>query len=118
MPTLVPLQLDDRTTIYIEASGPTVLADGSGIQEAASLTDAADRAISTADDVAASIRSFCERIVQGFLNVEERLRPKRASVEFGLDISIEGNVFVVKGTGAASIRVTAEWDVQGAARKE
>jgi hypothetical protein len=115
MATVVPVQLDDRTKIYVEAAESTVLADGSGIQEAASLEDAADRAVATAEDLAASIRSFCERIVGGFQDVEERLRPQRASVDFGLDVSVEGNVYVVKGTGSASVRVTAEWDLGGAA---
>lgn len=118
MPTVVPVQLDESTTIYVEAAEPTVLVDGSGIQEAASLADAADRAVATAEDLAASIRSFCERIVSGFHDAKEELRPQRASVEFGLDVSVEGNVYVVKGTGSASVRVTAEWDLGSAASGE
>jgi hypothetical protein len=114
MPTVVPLALDEHTTIYVEASEPAVLPAGSGIQEASALSDAGERAVATADDLAASIRGFCERVVGGFQDVAENLRPQRASVEFGLGISVEGNVYVVKGTGTASVKVTAEWDLRTA----
>jgi hypothetical protein len=113
--TVVPLQLDENTTILVEAAEMTVLPDGSGIEEAAA-GDPAKKVLESTLDIAGSIRAFCERIVRGFADIEERARPQRASVEFGLDISIEGNVYVVKGSGTASVRVTAEWDLRVPAR--
>jgi hypothetical protein len=110
--TVVPLRIDEHTTILVEAGEPTLVATGSGIEEAASAGDAAERAIDTAQDLAGSIRTFCERIVRGFQEIEASGRPDRASVEFGLDVSIEGNVYVVKGSGTASVRVTAEWELK------
>jgi hypothetical protein len=111
VPTVVPVRLDEHTLIYVQATESSVRADGSGIQEAASAADAAERAIATAQDLATSIRTFCERIVGGFQEIEERLRPDRATVTFGLDVSLEGNVYVVKGAATATVNVTAEWEL-------
>ena len=41
-------------------------------------------------------------------------RPSKATVEFGVSVSVEGNVYVVKGTGEATIKVTAEWNFDDA----
>jgi hypothetical protein len=38
-------------------------------------------------------------------------RPTKATIEFGLNISLEGNVYLVKSTGQASIKITAEWQL-------
>jgi hypothetical protein len=110
MPTVVPVQLDESTTIYVEATDAAVIA-GSGIQEAASPAEVAERAINTVQDISTSIRSFCERVRLSFQQMDANLRPDKATVEFGLDVSVEGNVYVVKGSAAACITITAEWEL-------
>jgi hypothetical protein len=113
MTDLVPVTLDDSTTIYVEASASANVPQNLVIQEAASPEDAVERALETAARLDTSIRSFCGRIVASLNQLAEEARPKKATIEFGLSISAEGNVYVVKSTGEASISITAEWEFPG-----
>jgi hypothetical protein len=110
MTDLVPVTLDDGTTILIEASASANVPQDLQIQEAASPADAAERALDTAAKLDGSIRSFCGRIVSSLNLLSKESRPKKATIIFGLSISAEGSVYVVKSTGEASISITAEWE--------
>jgi hypothetical protein len=109
MATLVPVSLGD-STIYIEASGSATVRGTAPIQEAGA-GEALERAVDTAQQLTESVRSCCKQIIESMRSIGEDKRPTRASVEFGLDISLEGNFYVVKGTGGGSIRITAEWEL-------
>jgi len=110
MAQLVPLATEDHSTILIEASEPAMVSGESSIREAAAGKDAATKALEAATDLSSSIQAFCARAVSGFNEMAVERRPTKATVEFGLNISLEGNVYVVKGTGQATVKVTAEWD--------
>ncbi len=60
------------------------------------------------DDVAKAI----EGIAQSLAPTIERVKPKKASVEFGLEVGAETSgltALLVKGSGTANLKVTLEW---------
>jgi hypothetical protein len=105
MSDLVPVTLDGAV-LYIESARGE---SSGGIQEA-SAEDAARKAVDAALQLQDSIKAFCGRMMASFNQLAEDARPSKAIVEFGLSISAEGNVFVVKTAGEASVKVTAEWE--------
>jgi hypothetical protein len=112
MAQLVRVDVGDGT-IWVEASDSApVPGSSSAISEAASPRDAAKKAIETADQLQNSLKAFCGNVVTGLRELGADAKPSRATVEFGINVSIEGNVYVVKGSGEASITVTAEWDFE------
>jgi|SRR5277367_651467 len=108
MATLIPVHVSDGTTIYIEGAESAPVPGRSGIREA-SAADAAETALDTGQQISESVKSFCAVIVKSM--GELVTRPSKVTLEFGLSISLEGNVYVVKTTGDASIKITAEWGV-------
>ena len=60
------------------------------------------------DGVTKSIEAVADRMTEAF----DRVKPDRASVEFGIDIGVESGMLtglVVKGSGNATLTVTLEW---------
>src|ERR1700728_4255831 len=102
MATLVPVRLADNTTIYIEGSESAPVPGRTTIQEA-SAQDAGLKALDTGQQLSESVKSFCTVIVKSL--GELATRPSKVTLEFGLNISLEGNVYVVKTTGDASIKI-------------
>jgi Trypsin-co-occurring domain 1 len=112
MTQLIPVKVGEQT-IWVEASESAVVPGQSAIQEAASPSDAAKKAVEIAEQFTSSIQTFCAGVIDSFTALGERMRPTKATVEFGINISVEGNVYVVKGTGEASVKIVAEWDLGG-----
>jgi hypothetical protein len=56
------------------------------------------------------IQPFCESVINNFEKLKRK--PNSASAEFGLSISGEGNLFVVKASGEATIKVTLNWNLE------
>lgn len=89
----------------------TILADGTTANvEATSMGDEEEVAftIPSFDDVANSI----EGIARSLGRAIQRANPKKATVEFGVDFSIESGhltPFIVKGTESANLKITLEW---------
>lgn len=108
MASLVPMDVGGLT-VYVEAAERAPLPGRTEIVEAGA-EDVAERAMETASALTESIRGLCGRIVGSLREVSGATRPDRATVEFGLNVSAEGNVYVVKGSAQASITITAEWE--------
>jgi hypothetical protein len=99
-------------TIWVEASESASVPGGSSaISEAASPRDAAKKAVETAEQLQGSLKAFCASVIDSLKELGEDAKPSTATVEFGINVSLEGNVYVVKGAGEASIKVTAQWDL-------
>lgn len=111
MADLIPVTFDDGTIIYIQGA-ESALAPGFSEIEEAGAVDRAEKALAAARQLATSIRNFCSSTVQGFKDLDPDTRPTKATVEFGMNISLEGNVYVVKTAGEASIKITAQWDFE------
>ncbi len=92
----VPVQMADGTTVHIEVTPM-------GGDE-----DIALKAI-TFDGVRKSMLAIAHEIGE----VLAEVRPKKASVEFGLEVGLESGqltALLVKGTGTATMKITLEWD--------
>jgi hypothetical protein len=62
------------------------------------------------DRMLMSIKPFCESIISTFDGLINK--PESAVAEFGLSIAGEGNLFVVKASGEASIKITLTWSLK------
>ena len=92
---LIPVTLENNQKIYIEATqlgGEELVAfEEFGFEE---------------------IGLQVESISNSLKNVFERVRPEKASIEFGVNIGVEAGkltALLVKGTGSASIKINLEW---------
>ena len=74
------------------------------------------------EDVAFSIKPFkevtdaIEGIAQSIVSSLEKIKPQKASVEFGLEIGAESGqltALIVKGSGKANLKITLEWSERG-----
>ncbi|HEY7081537.1 MAG TPA: CU044_2847 family protein [Nitrososphaeraceae archaeon] len=61
------------------------------------------------DEMLGRIKPFCESIIGNFEGLTKK--PNSASAEFGLKVSAEGNLFIVKATGEATLKVTLNWSL-------
>lgn len=53
-----------------------------------------------------------EGLADAFVTTFKKVTPRRASVEFGLEVAVESGKLtslLVKGTGNANVKVTLEW---------
>jgi hypothetical protein len=54
-----------------------------------------------------------EGIAESVVTTLQKVKPKRASVEFGLEIAFESGqltALLIKGTGTSNLKITLEWE--------
>ena|SRR5215216_687075 len=61
------------------------------------------------EEMLKKINPFCEAIISTFQTLS--VKPNNASAEFGLKVSMEGNLFIVKAAGEATVKVTLNWSI-------
>jgi hypothetical protein len=74
--------------------------------------DVGARDLLSFDGVERSITAISERVVAALADV----RPDRASVEFGIDVTVESGALtglLAKGAGTATLKVTLSWGGAG-----
>ena len=107
MARLIKMQCDE-TEIWVEVEevGTTQsLKDLGGVE-------AAQKVVASFEKISETIRAFCRSLVTSFREMEQKTAPHKITAEFGLKISGEGQVFVVKSTAEASLKITAEWELE------
>jgi len=58
------------------------------------------------------VTNTVEHIAQPVLAMLQRIKPRRGSVEFGVQVGVESGkltALLVKGTGSANLTITLEW---------
>ncbi|MFC6160254.1 CU044_2847 family protein [Kribbella jiaozuonensis] len=108
MAQLAPVDLGGGLVIYVETTDSAVVAGESRIVPAGA-EDAAERAIEIGNRLAGSVAMLSKRIIDSFRALEPEDRPVGAEVEFALDVSLEGNVYIVKGTGKGCVTIRSQW---------
>lgn len=101
MGKLVDLKISspDNTLFFIESSE----VDGSsGVQQATGYTE------KEFDKMLKRVKPFCDSIIENFQTLSTK--PDSASAEFGLNITAEGNIFIVKASGQATLKITLNWN--------
>jgi Trypsin-co-occurring domain 1 len=92
--------------VLVQATPVTVV--GSQPTSAATrVVDAYQRAEAAVLGVASSVADTVNRLV------EQGKHPRQVQVEFGVSVSVEGDVVVVKGATEATLAVTLTYDVAG-----
>lgn len=90
---------------------PVKLANGAQIRVAATM-------LGSEEDVAFKLLSFddvtntIEGIASSLNAALQKVKPKKASVEFGLEVAVESGALttlLVKSSGAATLKITLEW---------
>jgi len=72
--------------------------------------DATDKAFDQL--VQSTIVENCKVLVGAFEQLKgQTLRPKKATAEFGLQLTAEGNIYMVKASGQATIKVSLDWEI-------
>jgi hypothetical protein len=95
--------------VKLEAGNSTILVETSDIGGGEGLVRATGHMERGIDQMLERIRPFCESIIRNFEGLSNK--PETASAEFGLSIAGEGNLFVVKASGEATIKVTLNWSL-------
>lgn len=90
---------DGETSFFIES---TEVEGSSGLQQASGHVE------KEFDKLLNRVKPFCESIINNFQDLS--IKPDTASAEFGLSVSAEGNIFVVKASGEATIKITLNWN--------
>jgi hypothetical protein len=62
------------------------------------------------EEMLQKIKPFCQSIIETFEQLS--VKPNSASAEFGLKLSAEGNLFIVKASGEATLKVTFNWSLK------
>ncbi len=72
---------------------------------------AAERVVAAYEDAEAVIMGVASSVAQTIERLQQSTRrPRQVQVEFGLSVSVEGTVLVVKGTTGAALAVTLTYD--------
>jgi hypothetical protein len=88
-----------NTSFFIESSD---IQDNGGVQQATSPME------KQFDKIMERVKPFCETIINNFQSLS--IKPDSASAEFGLSVTAEGNLFVVKASGEASLKIILNWN--------
>ena len=95
---VVSIQLDDQSVVKVRAvsmGGYEEVADFDRILPMEQVT-------STIEKVAAAVSATLDKV-----------KPQKASVEFGLEIGVESgalSTFLVKGAGSGNLKISLEWE--------
>ncbi|WP_155297178.1 CU044_2847 family protein [Spirosoma aerolatum] len=93
----IPLKLDNGTLIYVEVESQNI-EENVGLVTDYKFSDITDK-----------IEGIAKAIVGSF----EKVRPQKATVEFGINISLEASgitTLIAKGNANSTIRVIFEWN--------
>jgi len=105
MPQLVKMKVGDSEEILVEIPEST---DFYNVSRGSDILEKLDRAFDEA--VQNTIVENTRVIIGAFEKLrQEHLKPVKASAEFGLQFTAEGNVYLVKTAAQASIKVSFEW---------
>jgi len=92
------------TDLWVEADEKTHVESGPR-----KVSKTTDRIVIGFNEFSEPIKALCGAIIQTFNNIPGDKKPSKLITEFGLKISSEGNVYLVKTGVEASLIITAEW---------
>jgi len=110
MANLIKVKFDEKE-IWIESEGE---AAGAVAPEKVSVIGKAAEKIKIIpfEEVSDTIKAYCTALVKTFKGLEPEHSPNRINAEFGLKLSGEGNIYVVKSTAECSLKIMVEWQIK------
>jgi len=104
---LIKIRCED-TEIWMEAEE---VAGDLGPQRVSGI-ECIEKAVYSFERISDTIRAYCASLINTFKGINKELAPDKIRAEFGIKISGEGNVYVVKSAAEASLKITAEWQIK------
>jgi hypothetical protein len=97
--------------VSLDAGNVTILVESTAVEgeKVVIQSGAVGLAKKNLDKMLEVIKPFCESLKKNF-EALGAYKPDSASAEFGLSFSGEGNVFFVKASGEASVKVILNWN--------
>ncbi len=108
MANLIKVNFDGKD-IWIESDGE---AAKSAAPERVSVIGRVTEKMIPFEEISDTIRAYCTALVKTFKGLEPELSPNRISAEFGLKVSGEGNIYIVKSTAECSLKIMVEWQIK------
>ncbi len=110
MSTLQKLEIDGKT-IFVEVAdlAPPAQASRGGRFENTSATSNAAAAL-----LQVNFTETLQSILKPVYNALEAAKPDEANVEFTLGFGVKGDLFIAKGEGNASLKISAKWKFDSA----
>jgi hypothetical protein len=71
------------------------------------------QAVMSFDMISDTINAYFTSLIETFKALKTESAPDKITSEFGLKVSGEGNVYVVKASTEATLKITAEWGKVG-----
>ena len=103
MSKLIKMKCDD-TEILVEVEDTE-----EEIPRRVSVEEPIKKVLISFEEVSNTIKAYCGSLVKTFKSMDKELIPHKVGVEFGIKISGEGNVYIVKSSAEASLKIIAEW---------
>lgn len=94
----------------------TKLANGTIIQIEATSLGGSAKVANIGLPSFSTVTDAIEGIAESVVSTLQKVKPRAASVEFGLEIGLESGqltALLVKGTGTANLKITLEWGEPG-----
>lgn len=108
MSKLVKMKLGENT-ILVEAADDDLRLVSAGDE----VLDAVDKAYEKL--VQNEVVENCRVLIGAFEKLKEQsIAPSKGTAEFGLQFTGEGNIYLVKASAQASIKITLEWQLSPA----
>lgn len=123
MTTLIPIQVDANTVIYIEPTAdvqvPTVPIGSTaptgeltradlGLTEKGAIEDATRKALQSFEVMEATIKTYTQRTLNAFKGVA-LANVDKVQLEFGINLGGEAGIpYITKGTAGCSLKITVE----------
>ncbi|MEU4424118.1 CU044_2847 family protein [Actinoplanes sp. NPDC024001] len=113
MPALLAMSDVAAHVVPVEFAGVEILVQATPVNvvgseptsAASQVKDAYERAEAAVLGVAESVAGTIDRLIKS------GRQPREVQVEFGLNVSLEGNVLMAKGKAGAALAVTLTYDV-------
>ena len=108
MANLIPVKCED-IEVWIEAEGEMC---SEKRPQRVSVSESMEKTMLSFGKISDTIRAYCTSLVRTFKEFQSEHAPDRIKAEFGLKLSGEGNVYVVKSAAEGSLKITAEWEMK------
>jgi hypothetical protein len=109
MPNLKRVMIGGKA-IWIETEG--AISSSEENLENVSVSDSLGGAVDAGSQMTETIAAYCGNLIDTFKSFDESQKPDTITAEFGLKLSGEGNLYLVKTVGEASLKITAQWRVK------
>ncbi|BAZ10915.1 hypothetical protein NIES4071_27390 [Calothrix sp. NIES-4071] len=104
---LIELDAGDGSTILVAVEVPETSVGRVSAPGDAPI-EKVDKSFSAVKDL---IIHGCRPITQAFRALQRESQPVSAEVEFGINFTVKGSVYVVESTGQASLKVKITWNL-------